>query len=322
MSRLTAVDYDPFASGPSLTPVDYDPFAPTLNARASGSSGVEAPKSAWIDEIMGQYTRDRAGIAKLEEEAKAAGVPLGRAVKWKRSQLERQDREGVLQAPTTTPLSLGDANEGSVNERSAIIRAAEQIQSSPLATWPNTGSKTSIPGEGDDTELTSALDVLENYRKRVSPEVPGPQFMRQMFPRGTAQEVAADPNGSWGAAGESLLQGVRQSVAGGAQALGEKLRYAGNYAPAVRGLLDAPANALRVAGYEQGAESLARMSELGAGLAQRPTGSVYDDPDGWARYLGQQGVAGSGPTLVGMGAGLVNPVLGAATFMGSAAGSN
>ena len=324
MARLVAVDYDPFASQsaqPRLTPVDYDPFAPTLRANASGSAGVEAPKSAWIDETMGQYTRDRAGIDRLHEEAKAAGVPLGRAVKWKRNQLERQDREGVLQPPTTAPLSLGDVDERNVSERAAAIRAAEMIQSSPLATWPNTGANTAIPGEADNNELTSALDVLENYRKKVAPEVPGPQFMRQMLPRATPQKVAPDPNGSWTAAGESMLQGIRQSVAGRAQALGEKNRYSGNYVPAIRGLLDAPANLLRTEGYEQGAEALGRMGELGAQMAPEPTGSVYDDPAGWLRYYGQQGVASSGQTLTGVAAGLVNPALGAAEFLSGAAGS-
>jgi len=89
MARLTAVDYDPFASGPSLTPVDYDPFAPALNARASGSAGAVNKKAEAIwggsfDDWKKRKEADDAERARMVAESEAGNVGSRRAQDFQR----------------------------------------------------------------------------------------------------------------------------------------------------------------------------------------------------------------------------------------------
>ena len=79
--------------GPPRTIAGAEP--PPMPAPAKLSLEPEAAAKAKRAEAlvtsgMDAYTRTPEGIARLHAEAKAAGVPLGRAVRWKRAQLERE----------------------------------------------------------------------------------------------------------------------------------------------------------------------------------------------------------------------------------------
>lgn len=181
------------------------------------------PRGSWVEKTMENYTRSREGLDRLHAEARAAGVPLGRATQWKRKQLEQQALAGELQAPETPPISLADVAIEDPNERQSVIRLAQQIQSGPGAQWPNAGDTTSIPGEGEDRELTSALSVLEGFRRQTAPEVPGPQFIRRMLPRTPLQPEASGPP----PIDRSAFETVGDIVATAGTRLGQGLANAG-----------------------------------------------------------------------------------------------
>lgn len=333
MARLRKVEGDPFASETSyrLKRVEGDPFAEDTPKRGMLSSALDDempaaaklspfPNESWVERTMEDYTRTREGLDRLHAEAKEAGVPLGRATRWKRKQLEQQALAGTLPAPESPSLSLADVNVEDVNERAAVIRIADQIQSSAGAQWPNAGGRTEVPGEGEDTELTSALSVIEGYRRQVAPEVPGSRFMRQLLPRQVAQQQERSEDGSWMAALESIPESLKRAGGGINQFVGERLQTAGASVPALKPAFDEVSYALRNAGRDVSEEAARNLQSLGSQLAAEPSADVYADPSGWARYIGQQAVAGSGPTLAGVGAGLLSGGIATPVFLGTAFG--
>lgn len=151
------------------------------------------PDASWVDATMDDYTRTREGLDRLHAEAREAGVPLGRATQWKRKQLEKQALAGALPAPERAGISLADVNVEDPIERDRIIALADEIQSSRFSQWQNPGEETTIPGEGESRDLTTALNVLEGYRRQTAPEVPGSQFLRQLVPRAVPRAAPEAP---------------------------------------------------------------------------------------------------------------------------------
>jgi len=222
-----------------------------------------------VTAAMEDYTRTREGVDRLNAEAAAAGIPLGRAVRWKRQQLASEFARGEGQLAPRAGVDLGDIDASSSEARARAIAFADEIQSSPSAGWPGGG------GAGEDGRLSGALDEIEQFRQRTMPEVPGDQLMGRLGARAPRSMAAPEPGD------ESAMRQYHSQFGGDEPYEQFRNRVESGWVPPTA---QTQRQAAPVTGYDIGAATIASGGQLlkGLGGAGRMAGESLEAAQ---RYL-------------------------------------
>lgn len=222
------------------------------------------------------------------------------------------------------PVYLSDFDWLSPPERWRAIELAEEARGDTGMALP--GDKMQFAGEteAESARFMSAIRTLEGLRKTRAPQMPGDEFVRMLGlgPKAQAPAPERAPEPVDNPITQSFSGQLAQQVGGVAQMVGEGLadtrRFLGSSSLEPTAI-DRALQGLEDIGRDVYGQGSAMAAEAAASMAPRPE-DLMRDPLGAARYFGEQALAGSGATLVGLGAGAVNPALGAAVMSGGAAG--
>lgn len=284
---------------------------------AAGAKPAEPPKRAGAAPWWDKYETPEPAASEqqkswmpTQETGAAIGAAMGNA--------------NAAREAAARPVVLSDLDFLNPGERANVISLAEKIRGQDGMALP--GDATVIPGDtnAETGRFTSAVRTLETLRRSRAPQTPGDQFVREI---GLGQRPAAEPAPVTpidNPISQSFSGQIAQSVGGVAQAAGEKLdemqRYATGRSALEPSVFGSAMQALENIGRDVGDTGNAMTQEAAASMAQRPE-DIMRDPLGAARYYGEQALAGSGATVLGMGAGALNPALGAVVMGGMAGGS-
>lgn len=301
----------------------YEKTAPSAPAKPTAGAG----KAPWWTKYEGDAAEPAAADAAPDGMWRTSAGELVPA--WTTPPREAGEAIGAGMAKVNAgreaaarPVYLSDFDWLSPPERARVITLAEKARGDTGMALP--GEATYIPGETDDetARFTSAVQTLEALRKSRAPQMPGDEFVRTigLGQQAPAPERAPEPVDN--PITQSFAGQLAQQVGGVAQMVGEGLadtrRFLGSSSLEPTAI-DRALQGLEDIGRDVYGQGSAMAAEAAASMAPRPE-DLMRDPLGAARYFGEQALAGSGATIVGMGAGAINPALGAAVMSGGAAG--